>query len=117
MTENREVAEKIDISQVEAEYDRWKDVEGVSTLGQALHPAVLNNNPWEKDTPKKIAEFILGKDRQEALDWFDDREGLFHLENDDNHERVHEVRREMGEIIRKENGNSKPPVEADLHQS
>lgn len=102
MTENIEVETKTDISPVIAEYERWKDVKGVSTLGQALHPAVINGLPWEKDTPKKIAEFILGKDRQKVLDWVDDRNGLFHLENDDKHKKVHEVMMEIENTLGRE---------------
>ncbi|MCX6705238.1 MAG: hypothetical protein NT162_02775 [Candidatus Woesebacteria bacterium] len=117
MTENRVEIVEIDISQIEAEYDRWKNVEGVSTPNQVLHSAVLNNNPWGKETPKKIAEFILSKDRQEVLDWVDDRKGLFHLENDDNYKRVHEVVGEIKKILTREKENNSPLVEADLHQS
>jgi hypothetical protein len=117
MAENSKVETETGISPVVVEYERWKDIKGVSTLGQALHPAVINNIPWEKDTPKEIAEFVLSKDRQEVLDWVDDRKGLFHLENDDDHKKVHEVMKEVKNVLRREKINNHPLVEADLRQS
>ena len=102
MTENTAEIVETDISPVMAEYDKWKDIKGVSTLGQTLHPAVINNIPRKKDTPKEIAEFILSKDRQEVLDWVDDRKVLFHLENDDDHKKVHEVMKEIKNVLRRE---------------
>jgi hypothetical protein len=103
MTENTAEIVETDISPVMAEYDKWKDVKGVSAVGQALHPAVLNNISWgEGITPRKIAEFTLQTARDETLRWVDDRKGSYNLEQSDYYHKVHEVRREIRKILRKE---------------
>ena len=103
MAENKEEGAEIDILPVVEEYDKWKDVKGVSAVDQALHPAVLNNIHWEKDvTPRKIAEFALGIAREESSNWVDDRKGLYRLEQSDYYHKVHEVRREIRKILRRE---------------
>ena len=70
-----------DISPVVAEYDKWKEHGKKFAIGQALHPAVLNNIPWERDvTPMEIAGFILGVAKEESLHWVDDRKWHYWLE-------------------------------------
>lgn len=79
---------KIGISPVVKEYSKYKDVEGVSAIDQALHPAVLNNIPWDEETPGKIAEFALQVARDEALGWADDRRDSYWIEKDESYNKA-----------------------------
>ena len=99
--ETQEVA-TADVSPVEAEYEKWKDHGKCLALGQALHPAILNNIIWEEETPGKIAKFALHVAREEALHWVDERKEVYLLEKGEKYDKARQVRREIRKILKKE---------------
>ncbi len=66
------------IAQVFEMYSAWKEVEGVSETGQALHPAVLNNiSGWDDNiTPVIIARSMLELAGEKVILWMQDRKSL-----------------------------------------
>jgi len=101
MTENAPEADETNISPVVTEYERWVEHGKKFAVDQALHPATLNNIPWEVDvTPRKVAEFTLQVAKDETLDWVDDRKDSYWLEADESYDKARQVRREIRKILR-----------------
>lgn len=94
--------EKTDISPVVSEYKKWEDHGKKLAIDQALHPVILNNIPWDEETPGKIAEFTLQVARNEALWWVDERKDLYVLEKSKKYDKARQIRREIRKILRME---------------
>lgn len=110
MTENEGGESGTERIGIEDVYDHWVKhcgMEGFAArnfaIGQALHPAELNNIPWvEKETPRKIAEFAIGKGRAEVQLWAKERNENHWHEGDKEFDRVRQVRIEVKKILRRE---------------
>jgi len=110
MTEGGEGETTTACSKIENIYNYWLKSCGMEgsaarkfAVNQALHPAELNKIPWkEKETPREIAEFTVGKAKDEAQSWAQDRNESHWLEGDEEFIKVRKVRMEIKKILRRE---------------
>ncbi len=99
--------ERIGIEEVYNDWVKNCGMEGFAArkfaISQALHPAELNNIPWEeKETPRKVAEFAVGKGRAEMQLWVEERNQNHWHEGDEEFKKVRQVRIEVKKILRRE---------------